>query len=134
MKNKLLNSSLILGVVLLLAVFAFYVRVGVTADSVVVMRASGMTCSSCIKKVTAALEAQRGVAAAEVDLAGGFVIAGYDSKQVGPQRLAQAVSATGFKAEVAELLTPQQFRAIVGRDPGAKPEGGCCGPRGCGNQ
>lgn len=134
MKNKILNASLVLLAVVVLALFAFWVRVGVTADAVVVLRTTGMTCSSCVNKITTALQAEKGVAAAEVDLASGLVIAGYDSKQVAPERLAKKVAATGFHSQVAEVLTPEQFRTIVGRDVGGAPQGGCggCGPGGCG--
>jgi len=132
MKNKVFNTALVLVVVTLLAVFACYVRVGATADQVVVLRTSGMTCGSCVKKITEALQSQKGVAAAEVDLESGLVIAGYDSRQTAPENLAKAVQKTGFHSQVAEVITPQQFRSIVGRDIGGKPvAGGCCGSRGC---
>ncbi|MBU5637889.1 heavy-metal-associated domain-containing protein [Geomonas sp. Red69] len=133
MKNKILNSALVLAVVTVLAVFAFYVRVGATADQVVVLRTSGMTCGACVKKITEALQSQRGVAAAEVDLESGLVVAGYDSKQTAPEKLAQAVQKSGFPSQVAQVVTPQQFRSAVGRDIGGKaPVGGCYGSRGCG--
>lgn len=133
MKNRILNISLVFSVVIILVVAAFYVRVGATADAVVVLRTSGMTCSSCVKKITGALQSQRGVAATEVDLDGGFVIAGYDSKVVAPEKLAKAVADTGFSSQVAQVLTPAQFRSIVGRDIGSKAAaGGCCGSAGCG--
>lgn len=132
MRFKIVNSCLVGAVVVILVVAAFHVRVGATADQVVVLRTSGMTCSSCISKITKALQAERGVAAAEVDLAGGVVIAGYDSKQVVPDHLAKTVAAAGFDSEVAQVLTPQQFKSLAGRDLGAKSApGGCCGPRGC---
>jgi hypothetical protein len=79
-KFTAVNCSLVVAVVVILVVSAFYVRVGATADQVVVLRTSGMTCSSCVAKITKALQSQRGVAATEIDLAGGLVLAGYDSK------------------------------------------------------
>lgn len=133
LKFTAVNCSLVVAVVVILVVSAFYVRVGATADQVVVLRTSGMTCSSCVSKITKALQSQSGVAATEIDLAGGLVLAGYDSKQVAPDRLARAVAAAGFKSEVAQVLTPQQFKSIVGRDLGVQGSGGCCGPRGCGS-
>ncbi|MBU5614611.1 heavy-metal-associated domain-containing protein [Geomonas azotofigens] len=133
MRNKILNTTLVLAVVAVLAVFAFYVRVGATADRVVVLRTAGMTCGSCVKKITEALQSQRGVAATEVDLESGVVVAGFDSKQTAPDRLAQAVQKSGFHSQVAQVITPQQFRSVVGRDVGGKAApGGCCGSRGCG--
>lgn len=133
MKNKILNTALVLVVVTVLAVFACYVRVGATADKVVVLRTMGMTCGSCVKKISEKLQSQKGVAATEVDLESGLVLAGYDSKQTAPEKLAQAVQSTGFYSRVTQVITPQQFRSITGRDVGGKAvTGGCCGSRGCG--
>lgn len=136
MKNKTLNACLLLTVLVILGVCAFFVRIGATADAVVVLKTSGMTCGSCISKVTKALQAERGVAATEVDLAGGWVIAGYDSKQVAPERLAQKVAATGFASTVQTVLTPAEFKKLVGRDIGKQPAAGsgCCGGPGCGGK
>lgn len=133
MRNRIFNSCLVLAVVVVLAVFAVFARVGATADAVVVLRTSGMTCGSCIEKVTSALQSERGVAATEVDLPGGFVIAGYDSKQVAPEKLARTVAATGFGSEVQSVLTPEQFKKIAGREVGQQSaSAGCCGGKGCG--
>jgi copper chaperone CopZ len=133
MKSKTFTICLVLTVFVILGVCAFYVRIGATADSVVVLKTTGMTCSSCVAKVTRVLQNERGVAATEVDLEGGWVIAGYDSKQVAPERLAQRVVATGFASSVQQVLTPAQFKKLVGRDIGQQSVGsGCCGAKGCG--
>jgi copper chaperone CopZ len=135
MKNKALNTCLILVAVVMLAVFAVYVRVGATADSVVVLNTSGMTCGNCLARVTLALQSERGVAATEVDLERGCVIAGYDSKQTAPEKLARMLSATGFGSTVQAVLTPEQFRKMAGRDIGRQAAGmGCCGAKGCGGK
>ena len=123
--------------VALLAVFGFYVRIGATADAVVVLKTGGMTCASCAGKITKALEAQKGVVAAEVDLDGGWVIAGYDSKQVKPESLAEKVSGIGFTSRIQAVLTPERFRQITGRDIGRQAKkSGCCGGNGggCGSK
>jgi copper chaperone CopZ len=130
MKNKALNTCLVLAAVVILIVFGVYVRIGASADSVVVLKTSGMTCGSCIAKVTKALQSERGVASTEVDLEGGVVIAGYDSKQVAPGKLAQAVGASGFGCQVQSVLTPEQFKKLVGREVGRQASG-CCGNKGC---
>jgi copper chaperone CopZ len=131
MKSGILNTCLILAVVVILAVFAFYVRVGATADKIVVLRTSGMTCGSCISKVTKALQSERGVASTEVDLAGGWVIAGYDSKLIAPEKLAKAVAESGFASSVQSVMTPEQFKKIAGRDVGQQHAASAtCG---CGN-
>lgn len=132
MRNRILNISLIVAVVAILAVLAVYVRVGATADAVVVLRTTGMTCSSCISTVTKALQSQKGVAATEVDLAGGWVIAGYDSKAVAPQLLANKVAQAGFASEVEVVLTPEQFKKIAGHQIGAKGTSTGCGKGCCG--
>jgi len=135
MKNKAFNICLVLAVVVILGVCAFYVRVGATADAVVVLKTSGMTCGACAAKVTKALQNERGVAATEVDLEGGLVVAGYDSKLVAPERLAQRIAATGFASRVQTVLTPAQFKQMVGRDIGKESAGsGCCGSRDCGGK
>jgi len=135
MKNNVVNSCLVLAVLAILGVCAFYVRIGATADSVVVLKTSGMTCGSCVAKVSKALQNERGVAATEVDLEGGWVIAGYDSKQVAPERLVRKVVATGFASKVQAVLTPAQFKKITGRDIGQQSGGsGCCGNQDCGGK
>jgi copper chaperone CopZ len=106
----------------------------VTADSVAVLKTTGMTCASCSGKVTSALESVKGVAVTEVDVDGGWVIVGYDTKSVKPESLAEKVSGTGFNSKVAEVLTPEEFRQRTGRTIGQNTESssGCCGKDGCG--
>ena len=136
MKNKGINIILILLTLALLAVLGFYVRIGATADAVVVLKTAGMTCDSCAGKITKALETQKGVATTEVDLDGGWVIAGYDSKQVKPETLAEKVSGTGFASRIQAVVSPEQFRQITGRDIGRQAKkSGCCGKGGgCGSK
>jgi copper chaperone CopZ len=115
-------------------VLAFYVRVGATADSVAVLKTTGMTCGSCSSKITKALETLKGVAVTEVDVEGGWVVVGYDTKTVKPDALAALVSNTGFGSNVHMVLTPEQFKQVTGRDIGAKAirSSGCCGSKGVG--
>ena len=135
MENKVLNACLLLAVLVILGVSAFFVRAAATADSVVLLKTSGMTCSSCSAKVIKALQNERGVAATEVDLEDGLVMAGYDSKQVAPDQLARKVAAAGYASSVQKVLTPEQFKKIVGRDIGKESAGsGCCGSKDCGGK
>lgn len=136
MKSKILNASLLVAVLVILAAFGRYVRVGATADCVAVLRTSGMTCGTCVDRITKALQSQRGVAATEVDLARGYVIAGYDSKQVSPGALAQKVAKSGFACDVETVVSPEEFSKITGRRVGQKVTGGsgCCGSKGCGEK
>jgi copper chaperone CopZ len=132
--KKISTSILVIVAVTILMVFAFRVRIAATADSVAVLKTTGMTCSSCSSKVTSALESVKGVAVTEVDVDGGWVIVGYDTKAVQPERLAEKVSVTGFSSKVAEVLTPEQFRQRTGRTVGQNitSTSGCCGKGGCG--
>ncbi|OGU07762.1 MAG: heavy metal transporter [Geobacteraceae bacterium GWC2_58_44] len=134
MNAKTISTSiLVIAAVTVLVVFAFRVRIGATADSVAVLKTTGMTCGSCSSRITKALESVKGVAVTEVDVNGGWVIVGYDQKAVKPERLAERVAGTGFSSKVSEVLTPEQFRQITGRNVGqnAAPSSGGCGG-GCG--
>jgi periplasmic mercuric ion binding protein len=136
--SSIINSIIITVAAVFLVTLAFHVRTGTTADSVAVLKTTGMTCGSCSSRITAALEAQKGVAVTEVDLEGGWVIVGYDTKSVTPRTLAEKVSGTGFGSNVHQVLTPEQFKKMTGRDIGknASPSGGCggCGTKGgCGS-
>ena len=135
--KKISTSLLVIVAISVLVVFAFRVRVGATADSVAVLKTTGMTCGSCSSKITKALEELKGVAVTEVDVEGGWVIVGYDTKIVKPEVLAEKVNAAGFGTNVHQVLTPEQFKQITGRDIGKKAalSGGCggCGTKGgCG--
>jgi copper chaperone CopZ len=134
MKNKIVNVVILVLVVTILSVLAFFVRVGATADSIAVLKTTGMTCGSCSSKITKALETLKGVAVTEVDVEGGWVVVGYDTKTVKPEALAAQVNSTGFGSNVHMVLTPEQFKQITGRDIGAKasPSSGCCGGKGGG--
>lgn len=137
MKKRIINVMIFVAAVTFLSVLAFYVRVGATADSVAVLRTTGMTCGSCSNKINKALETLKGVAVAEVDVEGGWVVVGYDTKTVKPEGLAEKVIGAGFGSNVHKVLTPEQFKQITGRDIGAKaaPTSGCCGGKsgGCGS-
>jgi copper chaperone CopZ len=93
-----------------------------------------MTCGSCSHKITAALEAQKGVAIIEVDVEDGWVVVAYDTTSVQPRVLAEKVTGTGFNSNVHLVLTPEQFKQTTGREIGmnTKPGSGCCGGKGGG--
>jgi len=133
MNGKAINILIAALAAILLTLLAFYVRVGVTADSVAVLRTTGMTCGSCSSKITDALQSMKGVAVTEVDVEGGWVIVGYDTKEVKPEALAKKVNGAGFVSGVQEILTPEQFKQIAGREIGKKAgsNSGCCGKGRC---
>lgn len=132
MKNRIINTMILVAAVTLLSVLAFHVRIAATADSVAVLKTTGMTCGSCSSKITNTLEALKGVAVTEVDVEGGWVVVGYDTKTVNPEVLAEKVSSAGFGSNVHMVLTPAQFKQLTGRDIGkiTSTSGGCggCGP------
>lgn len=132
--SNLLNIAMVVAAVALLSLLAFYVRIGSTADSVAVLKTDGMTCSSCSSIITAALQKVKGVAVTEVDVEGGWVVVGYDTKTVTPETLAREVNGAGFVSGVHQILTPDQFREVSGRDIGkdAARSTGCCGSKGGG--
>lgn len=132
-------SLLVITIITILAVLALRIRIGATADSVTVLKTTGMTCGSCSSKIIKALESLNGVAVSEVDVEGGWVVVGYDTKTVKPEALAAKVSSTGFGSNVHMVLTPAQFKQVTGRDIGGKTAAasGCggCGTKsgGCGS-
>lgn len=134
MNSKSVIIAIVGSAAVLLSVLALYVRVGSTVDSVVVLKTSGMTCGSCSSKITTALQGVKGVAVAEVDVEGGWVVVGYDTTSVKPEALAENVNASGFTSAVHRILTPEQFKQITGRDIGKKATStsGCCGGKGGG--
>jgi len=132
-KGKIINIVLVLTVTVLLVALAFSVRIKPTADNVAVLQTTGMTCGSCGSKIEKTLQAKEGVASVEVDVDGGWVFVGYDSKKVKPEVITYAVTGLGYWSKVAELLSVERFRAITGRDPGAKIKTIGCGG-GCGNR
>lgn len=136
MKSKIMNTALILTAILFLAVLAVRVRAGTTADSVAVLKTSGMTCGSCADRIGKALRGVKGVASTQVDLDGGRVIVGYDTKTVKPETLAENVKKAGFDSTVQQVVTPEQYRQITGRDVGASDVGRprCCGGCGAGDK
>jgi len=134
MKNKTVNILIIATAVTLLSLLAYYVKVGVAADSVAVLKTTGMTCGSCSTKISKALESLTGVVSTEVDVDGGWVIVGYDKKTIKPEVLADKVKSAGFGSNVHLVLSPEQFKQITGKDidSTAPPASGCCGGKGGG--
>ncbi|KAB0665101.1 heavy-metal-associated domain-containing protein [Oryzomonas japonica] len=134
MKNRIINTVLVVTAIVFLALLAVHVRAGATADSVAVLKTAGMTCGSCADRITKTLRSTKGVATTEVDLEGGWVIVGYDTKAIKPEVLAENVKKAGFASTVQEVVTPEQYRRITGKDVGASGAGrqGCCGSKGCG--
>jgi len=140
MSNKKISTAFVVIVAAaILVTLAFKVRIGATADSIAVLRTTGMTCGSCSSRITKELQGLKGVAVTEVDVEGGWVVVGYSAKDTKPEILVEKVRGAGFGSNVQALLTPEQFKQITGRDIGKKASlaGGCgsCGTSGgCGSK
>ena len=130
--GKIISRFLVVAAIAVMALLALYVRIGATADTVAVFRTDGMTCASCATKIRTALEREKGVAATEVDLAGGRVIVGFDSTKTSAAQLAERVTAAGFNSVPQAQLSPEQFRKMTGRDVGKSDAQCrvCCGGKG----
>jgi copper chaperone CopZ len=131
---NIINFAIVIAVVCLLGVLALRVQTGATADSVAVLKTSGMTCSGCSETITSALKGAHGVAAAEVDVEQGYVIIGYEASRVTPAVLAKTVTGSGYASSVERVMPPDEFHRLAGRNVGEKyGQGqGCCGSGACG--
>ena|SRR6266540_6775945 len=114
-KRKLVNVVVVITAVVLIAVLAFTVRFKVTADRIVVLSASGISCGSCAEKIVAALEQKKGVSSVYVDVAASHIIIGFDSNRTRPEVLAEAATAIGFGSSILQLMTPEEYKALTGR-------------------
>lgn len=98
-------------------------------DAVAVLKTAGMTCNSCAAKIEAALKAERGVDAVQVDVERGMVLVAFDSRATKAEDIAAKVTASGYHSAVRTQLTMEQYLAVTGGG-GAAPKqagcGGCC--------
>ncbi len=115
MKNRIINLVLILIALAILAIFASTVHLDAAADSVVVLKTFGLPPGDCSERIIQSVEAERGVAAALVDVDTGRVAIAYDSGVVKPEVLAERVTAIGYGSSVLQILTPEEFQAQTGR-------------------
>jgi len=102
------------------------------ADAVVILKAKGMSCGSCGAKIEKALKEKPGVAAVEVDVDNGRVLAAFDSASIKPEVIAETVTALGYASDIVQTLSVEQYRALAGRGVTAQNGnyggcgGGCC--------
>ena len=131
MRTKIISTALlVLTVITMLVLLACRVRIGAAAEAVALLQSNCMTCDRCLNIITATLERERGVAVVAVDVAGGIITVGYDPKIIGADTLALKVTTAGFDSKVREVLTPEQFKQVTGKEIGmiawsAKNCGGC---------
>jgi copper chaperone CopZ len=96
------------------------------ANSLVLLRTDGMTCGSCVQKITLALNSHPGVADVTVDVPAGLVEIQFDSSKTTPNALAANVRTVGFPATVAHVQP-------LGNANRPAPVAGGCNSGGCGN-
>ncbi len=129
-KRNVVNIMLLLTVIGLLAAGAMFVRIRPIGDRVAVLSAAGITCDRCGSAIEGALRAKKGVAAVEVDVAGGRVVVAYDSKATGPTAISSTVGCLGYRNTVTRCLSAEEYRKLTGREPGTNGQaagcGGCC--------
>ena len=90
----------------LLAIVGFFAASGWAGEEnhhkKTVLGIEGMTCGGCVAAVKAKLKKTEGVLDYEVNLEKAEADVEYDSEKTDPEKIAESVSATGFKATVKE--------------------------------
>jgi Cu+-exporting ATPase len=77
----------------------------------------GMTCTSCVSRITRALRKVDGVESVKVDLGSDSAIVGFDGGRTSLEVIADAIRAAGYeaRAEAAEPFTPAVHRGLLSR-------------------
>ena len=88
------------------------------AVETITLNVAGMTCGSCERHITKALDQVGGYRDAKVDLAGGQVHVTYELGAASPEQLVDAVTKAGYPAQVAT--------AAVNAQPNGPKSCGCC--------
>lgn len=89
------------------------------------LQVQGMTCGSCVKHVTKALQSVPGVSRVEVDLANGRAIVEGDLSS-GVQPLIAALAHEDYPAQLASGTAPTPASKAGGCHSGQDKKGGCC--------
>lgn len=93
--------------------------------STIDLEVQGMSCGSCVKHVTQALQALTGVSGVEVDLPSGHVRVSGDFPQ-GSDAAIAALSTAGYPAQLASSSATISPPKSSGCQPGAGKRGACC--------
>lgn len=131
--KRWVDLALVLAVVALLVMFAFFIKPWVTADAVAFLRTSGIACQGCAaagreapvaqqpvdceectSRIVTAVNGRNGVAWVTVDRAGGEVVVGFDSASVRPEAIAATMTDAGYRSSVIRVVSADQY----GRMPG----------------
>ena len=90
------------------------------------LEVQGMSCGSCVKHVTEALQLLTGVSGVKVDLPTGHVLVSGEFEQ-GSERLVSTLTAAGYPAKLATSSAPIVQSKASGCCSGSAGRGGCCG-------
>ncbi|MES2683579.1 MAG: heavy-metal-associated domain-containing protein [Pseudomonadota bacterium] len=71
------------------------------------LNVTGMTCGSCVSKVTEALKSVGGVGEVTVSLPNHAATVQYDETRTAPDQLAKAVIAAGYEVGATDTTAPQ---------------------------
>ena len=87
-------------------------RSAITSDtSKVVFQVDNMSCSGCISTIKSSLAGYEGIQDIIVDISGGVAEVYYDSQMVKDvDRMASAITASGYPARVSRILTADQIK------------------------
>lgn len=89
------------------------------------LEVQGMSCNSCVKHVTQALQTLSGVQHVDVDLPSGHVkVSG--ALPTDAQALISALDAAGYPAKLSISALPAQDQPPGGAGSTGKAKGGCC--------
>jgi len=78
--------------------------------SKVVLNVEGMTCSGCVYTIKSSLSGFEGIQDIQVDVSAGLAYVTYDARKLGEvDKLAQAISNSGYKATVARVMEPDML-------------------------
>lgn len=112
MRTRVVWISLVVLVLLLagVAAFAGLRRGGDSARAELTVEK--LTCGSCAQTVRAALGELPGVGQVEVNVTTGRAVVAFDPQRVEPAALAEKVSAAGYPAQVAQVLSAAEAEAL----------------------
>jgi len=87
----------------------------------------GMTCGGCVAALKVQLKRIEGVTAYEVSLEKAEAEVSYDPVKITPEKIAESVSKTGFKASVKKPAEGKGAGSASQEPAGASPQGSKCG-------
>ncbi|WP_241426276.1 heavy-metal-associated domain-containing protein [Geobacter benzoatilyticus] len=132
--KNIVNMLLILAAVVVVGILAFSVRLEASVNSVAVLRTQGMTCGSCALRIEDALKGAKGVSSVQVNVNDGQVVVGYDSSLVKPEAIAEQVTGSGYGSSIIQVLTPEEYASLTGKNIAAGIRKGGCGKGCCGTK